>query len=64
MIRHVLIFVIAAGIGALLALAVRSAWHQPYAAPAMEAPADHEKHAPPVKPAHDPHAGHAAGQAP
>ena len=61
MIRHVLIFVIAAGIGALLALAVRSAWHQPYAAPAMEQD-DHSTPPPkaPAKPAADPHAGHAS----
>lgn len=64
MIRHALIFVIAAGIGALLALAVRSAWHQPYADPAMETPAGHEHRAPPEKPANHPHVGHAAGQAP
>lgn len=61
MIRHVLIFVIAAGIGALLALALRSAWHQPYAAPTMEQDG-HDQPAPspkaPSKPAADPHAGH------
>lgn len=66
MIRHLLIFIIAAGIGALLALAVRSAWHQPYAAPAME-PDGHDHPAPtpkaPTTPAADPHAGHAKAPA-
>lgn len=65
MIRHLLIFIITAGIGAVLALAVRSAWHQPYAAPVVEPDAhDHPAPAPapkaPVKPAADPHAGHAS----
>jgi len=66
MIRHLFIFVITAGIGALLALVVRSALHQPYAAPAMSAPTEQHKHPPgtpataPVKPASDPHAGHAS----
>lgn len=63
MIRHVLIFVITAGIGALLALAMRSAWHQPYAAPTMEKDG-HGQPAPspkaPSKPGADPHAGHAS----
>lgn len=58
MIRHVLIFVITAALGALIALAVRSALHHPYAEPAS----GHEHHAPdapaPAKPARDPHAGH------
>lgn len=68
MIRQVLIFVIAAGIGGVLALAVRSAVHQPYAAPAVEQPNGHEHQTPtaplPEKtPANDPHAGHAAAPA-
>lgn len=60
MIRHLLIFIFAAGIGALLALAVRSTWHQPYAAPVME-PDGHDHPTPkaPPAPAADPHAGHA-----
>jgi hypothetical protein len=53
MIRHVLIFVIATSIGAFVALALRSALHQPYAAPASPAPAT-------PAPAADPHAGHAS----
>lgn len=61
MIRQVLIFVIAAGLGALVALAVRSALHRPYAAPtpAPVSPAP----AAPAAPATDPHAGHATAPA-
>ena len=63
MIRHLLIFIGAAGVGALLALAVRSAWHQPYAAPVTE-PGGHDHPAPapkaPATPSADPHAGHAS----
>lgn len=59
MIRHALTFVIAAAIGALVALALRSAWHQPYAAP-TEAPTHQHPSPAPAKPAADPHAGHAA----
>lgn len=63
MIRHLLVFILTAGIGALLALAVRSAWHQPYAAPTTE-PGGHDQPAPPAKapgePAADPHADHAS----
>lgn len=66
MIRHVLIFLIAAGLGALVALALRSAWHQPYAAPAQQAPVQ-QAPATPVpatpKPATDPHAGHVSAPA-
>ncbi|MBA3698605.1 MAG: hypothetical protein H0W78_07115 [Planctomycetes bacterium] len=64
MIRHLLIFVITAALGALVALVVRSAFHQPYAAPAdshehpaATAPAADKT---PTKPANDPHAGHAS----
>ncbi len=64
MIRHLLIFVITAALGALVALAVRSAVHHPYAA----APASgHEQLPPtapaPAKPASDPHAGHVSAPA-
>lgn len=65
MIRHVLTFVIAAGIGALIALLVRSALHQPYGDTAPAAPG-HEQHQPAKPPADkpvDPHAGHAAAPA-
>ncbi len=64
MIRHLLIFVITAGLGALAALAIRSTLHQPYAEPAdikpqpvPTAPAPGKA---PSKPVSDPHAGHAA----
>ena len=65
MIRHLLIFVITAALGALVALAVRSAVHHPYASPADS----HEQHTPtapapaPAKPASDPHAGHVSAPA-
>lgn len=63
MIRHLLIFVITAALGALVALAVRSVVHQPYAAPA----GGHDPHPPttpaPAKPASDPHAGHVSAPA-
>ncbi|HEX3134200.1 MAG TPA: hypothetical protein VHX44_11540 [Planctomycetota bacterium] len=70
MMRQVFIFIAAAAIGALLALLLRSAWHQPYAEPSqMPAPGGQHDHQPPaapaspLKPAVDPHAGHAAGTA-
>ena len=62
MIRHLLTFLIAAGIGALVALALRSAWHQPYSSPAPSEIHEHPS-APPAKPPTDPHAGHAASPA-
>jgi hypothetical protein len=73
MIRHVVIFLICAGIGAVLVLVVRSALHRPYGEPqaptvphehepSPAAPHEHEappehQHPAPVTP--DPHAGHA-----
>jgi hypothetical protein len=39
MLRQVLIFVIAVGVGALVTLAVRSAWHRPYDVVIPELPA-------------------------
>jgi hypothetical protein len=62
MIRHLIIFLIAAGIGGVLTLGIRSAWHRPYSAPAKpdaRSPAS----APAPTPAADPHAGHAADAA-
>jgi hypothetical protein len=56
MIRHLLIFVLAAGLGGMLALGVRSALHRPYAEPAAPAAPQHE-HVPPAKPA-EPQHGH------
>jgi hypothetical protein len=69
MMRHVIIFVVAAAIGGLLALLMRSAVHQPYAEPApMPSSAEPHDHQPttvpeapasdPQKPAVAPHAGH------
>lgn len=60
MIRHLLIFVIAAGLGAVCALVLRSALHQPYAAATepTSAPAPTPTPSAPTKPASDPHAGH------
>lgn len=54
MIRHLLIFVLAAGIGGMVTLGVRSALHRPYAAPAAPAPSPHEQ-APgkPAEPRHE-----------
>jgi hypothetical protein len=63
MMRHVFIFIIAAVVGALLALLMRSAWHQPYAEPPQPtAPAEPHDHQSPAAPL-APHAGHAAGAA-
>ena len=59
MIRHLLVFVIAAGIGGMVALGVRSALHQPYAEPAAPAapaaPAPQQEQAPtkPPQPRHE-----------
>jgi hypothetical protein len=54
--RHALILLITAGIGALAALAVRRALHRPYGGPVPE-------HHTPVAPATDPHAGHVTAPA-
>ncbi len=58
MTRHLVIFLIAAGIGGLVTLALRSAWHQPYAQVEKTAPASATPSAVPSTPAA--HAGHAA----
>jgi hypothetical protein len=58
MMRDVLIFLVAAAVGALSTLAVRSALHQPYA-PSAPAAAEDPPHRHPA-PVADPHAGHAA----
>ncbi len=63
MIRQVVIFFVAAGVGAVLALLVRSTWHHPYHEPAeeMSAPAKPHTHSsaePAATPPVDPHAGH------
>lgn len=62
MTKHVLAFLGAFLVGATLAFALRTARHDPYAAPAAaETPAT--RPAPAVAPAADPHAGHASAPA-
>jgi len=56
MIRHLCIFIIAAGFGAVLALIVRSTMHRPYVAPAMDAATPTT---PAVTPSSEPKAEHA-----
>jgi YHS domain-containing protein len=63
MIRHVFIFIIAAGVGAVAALAVRSAFHQPYGKPPPPAQQDPPPAPSRTTPTADPHAGHAAAPA-
>lgn len=63
MIRHLCIFIITAGIGAVLALTVRTALHRPYVASAMEATTTPTSTTPAVTPSSEPqadHAGHAS----
>lgn len=64
MTRLLVIFVLTAGIGGLLTLAIRSAWHHPYAEPAvpqMQTPAATPTPVTEPASAPDPHAGHTTG---
>lgn len=58
MIRQALVFIVAAGVGALLALVVRSTLHRPYDQAAEPTTPTHEQHqpaAPPNAPSHEHH---------